>query len=143
MMRTLQGCLAVSALRIEQTVSWSVPSPCVRRGFCPIACGIDAGPILNYTPGISGLRGQGVDHVVSVVGWGAGGSTGKYWIVRNSWASTWGEDGYIYLEMAKNTCGLANDVTVPEVKLVKDGNLARRTNGTDIFEAMYRAATDM
>lgn len=39
------------------------------------------------------------------------------WIVRNSWASTWGEDGYVYLEMKKNTCGLADDVTIPEVSL--------------------------
>merc|ERR1712232_1358475 len=40
-----------------------------------------------------------------------------YWIVRNSWASTWGEEGYIYLEMAKNTCGLADDATIPDVKV--------------------------
>ena len=25
--------------------------------------------------------------------------------------------GYIYLEMSENTCGLANDVTIPEVAL--------------------------
>jgi len=72
----------------------------------PIACGIDAGPILNYTTGISGLRGQGVDHVVSVVGWGAGGSTGKYWIVRNSWGEYWGEMGYIRVEMGNNALHL-------------------------------------
>ena len=40
-----------------------------------------------------------------------------YWIVKNSWASTWGEQGYIFLEMAENTCGLANDATIPVVKV--------------------------
>ena len=40
-----------------------------------------------------------------------------YWIVRNSWSSTWGEYGYIYLEMAENTCGIADDATIPEVAL--------------------------
>jgi cathepsin X len=35
-----------------------------------IACGIDAGPILNYTTGVATGAGEGVDHVISVVGWG-------------------------------------------------------------------------
>lgn len=36
-----------------------------------------------------------------------------YWIVRNSFATDWGVDGYIYLEMSTgtNTCGLGNEVT--------------------------------
>ena len=36
----------------------------------PISCGIDAAPILDYKGGISKLRGNYVDHVISVVGWG-------------------------------------------------------------------------
>ena len=59
-------------------------------------------------------------------------------IVRNSWASTWGEDGYIYLEMAKNTCGLANDVTIPEIKLDASVNT---TKAALRRESMYRRAT--
>jgi len=71
----------------------------------PISCGIDAGPILNYTGGISSLAGEGVDHVVSVVGWGKEGET-SYWIVRNSWGQYWGEFGYIRVEMGKNALHL-------------------------------------
>merc|ERR1719473_12321 len=56
----------------------------------PISCGIDAGPILKYTGGIADDKGEGVDHVISVVGWGDG-----YWIVRNSWGEFWGEIGYV------------------------------------------------
>merc|ERR550537_825990 len=52
----------------------------------PIACGIDAAPILAYTGGIVSESGQFVDHVISVVGWGKDEDSGKqYWIVRNSW----------------------------------------------------------
>merc|ERR1711939_598909 len=36
----------------------------------PIACGIDAAPILKYTGGIVSEQGEMVDHVISVVGWG-------------------------------------------------------------------------
>jgi cathepsin X len=38
----------------------------------PIACGIDAAPILNYTGGVATDPGQGIDHIISVVGWGNG-----------------------------------------------------------------------
>lgn len=61
----------------------------------PITCGIDAGPILQYTGGIYKGEGEGVDHVISIVGWGTDASAGKYWIVRNSWGEYWGEMGYI------------------------------------------------
>jgi len=60
----------------------------------PIACGIDAEPILTYTEGIADGAGSGIDHVVSVVGWGEEDGTG-YWIVRNSWGEYWGEFGYV------------------------------------------------
>ena len=60
-------------------------------------------------------------------------------IVRNSWASTWGEDGYIYLEMAKNTCGLADDATIPQVKL--DLSEAEAAEAAANREAMYQRAT--
>jgi cathepsin F len=53
-----------------------------------------------------------MDHCVQLVGYNSTAST-PYWIVRNSWNTDWGVDGYIYLEMNKNTCGIANDVTWP------------------------------
>jgi C1A family cysteine protease len=61
-------------------------------------------------------------------------------IVRNSWASTWGNDGYIYLEMAKNTCGLADDATIPEVSL--DMTAEQHSQAANRREAMYKRATN-
>jgi len=86
----------------------------------PIACGIDAGPILNYTSGIATMEGEGVDHVISVVGWGNDASAGQYWIVRNSWGEYWGEMGYIRVAFGKlkveDSCAWATlkDFTAPE-----------------------------
>jgi len=64
----------------------------------PIACSITSNANLkNYTGGIfyDPVENRTVtNHVVSVVGWGVdttGGNTTKYWIVRNSWGSHWGE----------------------------------------------------
>lgn len=61
----------------------------------PISCGIDAMPLLNYESGIIKAQGRGVDHVVSVTGWGIDQEAGFYWIVRNSWGEYWGEMGYV------------------------------------------------
>ena len=61
-----------------------------------------------------------------------------YWIVRNSWSSTWGEYGYIYLEMAENTCGLADDATIPEVAL--DLTVAQKAKVAAGRERLYQKA---
>jgi len=60
----------------------------------PIACGVDAVPLHKYTGGIASGAGSGIDHVISVVGWGTDEKEGKYWIVRNSWGQYWGEMGF-------------------------------------------------
>lgn len=61
----------------------------------PIACGIDATKILDYTTGIAKGYSFMQDHVISVVGWGTDKVDGQYWIVRNSWGEYWGEQGYV------------------------------------------------
>eukprot|EP00929_Paragymnodinium_shiwhaense_P032369 TRINITY_DN17948_c1_g3_i1.p2 TRINITY_DN17948_c1_g3~~TRINITY_DN17948_c1_g3_i1.p2 ORF type:complete len:415 (+),score=49.74 TRINITY_DN17948_c1_g3_i1:65-1246(+) len=61
----------------------------------PIACGIDAQPLLNYESGVVNQTGDMIDHVVSVVGWGDDPAHGFYWQVRNSWGEYWGEMGYV------------------------------------------------
>ncbi len=61
----------------------------------PIACGIDAMQLLNFEKGVIKSKGDGIDHVVSVVGWGTDPEHGFYWIVRNSWGEYWGEMGFV------------------------------------------------
>ena len=86
----------------------------------PIACGIDAAPILKYTSGIATMAGSQVDHVISVVGWGNDDKEGQYWIVRNSWGEYWGEMGYIRVKfgslLVESQCAWATlaDYTAPE-----------------------------
>merc|ERR1712185_801946 len=88
----------------------------------PVSICVNAGVWNDYTGGVMTSAACGPmgamyqDHCVMAVGFNTLAPT-PYWIVRNSWASTWGEQGYIYLEMAKNTCGLADDATIPEVKV--------------------------
>lgn len=54
----------------------------------PIACGVNAMPLVNYTGGVytDDRRINMIDHEISVVGWGVDEETGlKYWDMRNSW----------------------------------------------------------
>ena len=47
--------------------------------------------------------------------------------------------GYIYLEMAKNTCGVADDATIPEVKVDLSEEEAR--DAAARRAAMFRRAS--
>lgn len=47
-----------------------------------------------------------VNHAVLAVGYGEKNST-PYWIVKNSWGTNWGMDGYFLIERGRNMCGLA------------------------------------
>lgn len=39
-----------------------------------------------------------------------------YWIIRNQWSSNWGMNGYAYVAMGENTCGVLNDMTIVYMK---------------------------
>eukprot|EP01102_Stenamoeba_stenopodia_P018125 TRINITY_DN6608_c0_g1_i4.p1 TRINITY_DN6608_c0_g1~~TRINITY_DN6608_c0_g1_i4.p1 ORF type:complete len:345 (-),score=79.08 TRINITY_DN6608_c0_g1_i4:86-1120(-) len=52
------------------------------------------------------------DHCVQLAGYDQSGST-PYWIVRNSWGTSWGYQGFIYIEMFKDACGLADKSSWP------------------------------
>jgi|EP01033_Poteriospumella_lacustris_P011287 C1A family cysteine protease len=79
----------------------------------PLSVCLDASSWNSYTGGIMTTCGQDVDHCVQAVGVDA--STGGYWKVRNSWGSSWGENGYIRLAYGQNTCNISNDPTYTTV----------------------------
>jgi len=82
----------------------------------PISVCVDAEAWQTYTHGILGKScGKQLDHCVQAVGYKtADAANGKpaYWIVRNSWNTDWGVDGFIYVEAGINACGIAKDATV-------------------------------
>lgn len=51
-----------------------------------------------------------LDHGVLAVGVS---ESNGYWLVKNSWGTTWGEKGFIRLKKGKNECGLSNAASYP------------------------------
>uniref|UniRef100_A0A8C4V506 Peptidase C1A papain C-terminal domain-containing protein n=1 Tax=Falco tinnunculus TaxID=100819 RepID=A0A8C4V506_FALTI len=80
----------------------------------PVAVSIDAShkTFSFYSNGIYYEPKCELDHAVLAVGYGVlQGET--YWLIKNSWSTYWGNDGYILMAMKDNNCGVATEATYP------------------------------
>ena len=91
--------------------------------FGPVTVAIDAGSLAFrfYKHGIFDSKhrcGTALNHAVTVVGYSSMDTDSTpYWIVRNSWGSDWGEDGYVRMEITGGAgiCGINLEPTLPNV----------------------------
>jgi C1A family cysteine protease len=82
----------------------------------PVSVAIEADEIMSYSGGIFADKncGSQLDHGVLLVGY-----TADYWIVKNSWGSTWGEQGYIRMSRTAipdtkgGICGILTAASYP------------------------------
>jgi len=85
----------------------------------PLSIAMDAGILQSYTSGIiDPTAGEcsktSLDHAIVIVGFGT--LNGKdFWIVRNSWGESWGEQGYFRIIRGKGACGLNAGVVFPNI----------------------------
>ncbi|KAJ3696643.1 hypothetical protein LUZ61_000348 [Rhynchospora tenuis] len=72
-----------------------------------------------YRGGIyTGTCGNTLNHAVTIIGYGIAGNGMKYWIIKNSWGTTWGAGGYMYIQkdvynLPAGLCGLAMSPAYP------------------------------
>merc|ERR1719498_2366800 len=88
----------------------------------PMSVCVDATLWQTYTGGVitaSAGCGTSIDHAVQATGYNA---EGNYWIVRNSWGESWGEQGFVWVEYGSNVCGITDQATIVSVeKLLEKG----------------------
>jgi|TARA_B110000858_G_C17792147_1_gene470485 C1A family cysteine protease len=93
----------------------------VSKGPVSIAIEADTKAFQLYTSGVltGDACGTNLDHGVLIVGYGEEKGT-EYWLVKNSWGPSWGDEGYIKLGRSDSTndpgvCGVAMQASYPVV----------------------------
>lgn len=78
----------------------------------PVASAVDASGFYFYTSGVfSWTNCTNVGHGIGVVGYGATAQNVPYYILKNSWGTDWGMNGYMLLSRGNNMCGIASYAT--------------------------------
>jgi C1A family cysteine protease len=89
----------------------------------PVSIAIEADTkyFQSYSSGVltSSSCGTNLDHGVLIVGYGVENGI-KYWLVKNSWSTSWGDQGYVKIARSDSTndpgvCGIAMDPSFPSV----------------------------
>lgn len=93
----------------------------VSRQPVSIAIEADTSVFQFYSEGVITTEkcGTNLDHGVLIVGYGTENET-PYWLVKNSWSSAWGDQGYVKILRSNRTddagiCGVAMEASFPSI----------------------------
>jgi len=104
---TKAKAVAATITGYKDVQTMSDPALMTAVGLGPVSVAIEADQACFqfYKSGIlsDSSCGTQLDHGVLAVGYD---STQKYWIVKNSWGTSWGMTGYILIAQGKDECGI-------------------------------------
>jgi hypothetical protein len=111
--------------------------------YGPVSASVHVSPAFTaYTGGVFDEHANGpTNHAVTIVGWD---DKRGAWLMRNSWGTWWGEDGYMWIEYGSNQIGssaawavVEPDDKPPEPKTYKSRHLlVRNKTGEPITVSM-------
>lgn len=91
----------------------------VARG--PVEAGISLfSDFAAYKRGVYRLtvnESYGGGHAVTIIGWGSDTKNGDYWLVQNTYGSSWGEGGFFRIRRGFNEIGIEQEVVAGSVRI--------------------------
>ena len=101
----------------------------------PLSIAVDASAWQMYFGGVmTNCGGSRLDHGVLIVAYGVAPDGMKTWTIKNSWAASWGELGYIQVERGNDQCLLTH---YPVTSTVEGSKPRPPTNPPAPVEAGY------
>jgi len=115
-----RGATDIGFVDVEEGNEHALKSAIATQGPCSVAIDASHESFQFYHKGVyrePECSPENLDHGVLAVGYGVDEETGSaYWLIKNSWGTTWGGDGYV--KMARNEdnmCGVASSASYPLV----------------------------
>ena len=115
-----KGAMDVGFVDVESGNEAKLKIAVATVGPCSVGMDASHGSFQLYSRGIyreEQCSTQNLDHAVLAVGYGVEEESGEeYWLVKNSWGTSWGEEGYFKIARNEdNMCGIATDANFPLV----------------------------
>jgi len=115
-----RGATDIGFMNVEAGNEAALKTAVATQGPCSVAIDASLESFQFYRSGVYRARecsAENLDHGVLVIGYGVEEETKEaYWLIKNSWGTSWGLEGYIKIARNDgNMCGVASTASYPLV----------------------------